>query len=192
LRKSAVLVVASIALAGCASRAPAPPPPLTMAPRAPSQLTQSFVQAAVSSHLFEMQSAELALHVSRDPAVRAYAQSLYNDHSRLLNRTSLLVESAGVSSPSPILQPQHFKLFNQLQTTTRAQFDETFRNVQAMAHLQAIDITQRYAATGDNAVLRGLASETLPVIQTHLAAAQGLKIVPTPRYQARPRPGERG
>ena len=139
-----------------------------------------------------MQSAELALQRSREPAVRAYAQTLLNDHQNLLNRTSMAIELAGVPVPSSLLQPRHFSLFQQLQTIPSAGFDETYRNIQVMVHIQAIDLQQRYAMTGDNAGLRALASETVPVLHAHLASAQRLRMMPLPRYRASPRAGERG
>ncbi len=182
-----------MALSACASRGPAPQPvsPVPAVPQSASPLTQSFLQATASAHLFELQTAEMALQMSRDPGVRAYAQSLHNDHSHLLSRTSAVAESAR-ASPAPMLQPHHFSLLQQLQTAGPTHFDETFRNIQVMAHMQSIDVHQRYTATGDNPAVRAFASEVLPFLHAHLAAAQSLRIVSPPRYRPRPRPGERG
>jgi putative membrane protein len=184
----------AILVGGCTTQS-APRPQLpNPAPvkAAPSAAAISYAQETASAHLFEIQAAEIALARSRDPAVRNYAQSLLKDHRNLLDRASSAIERAGVTVTSPLLQQRHFALSQQLQMVAPAQFDETYRNIQVMTHMQSIELQQRYAATGDNAELRQLANEMLPALHSHVNWAQSLRIAPVPQYRARPRAGERG
>ena len=192
MRSLIIVAAAAIAVGGCAARTPPPEPAAPAAPQPPSQNTQAFFQSAVSNHLFVMQTAELALQRSRNQAVRNYAQALYNDHSQLLNRTSAAVEAARVPNVSPMLQQQHFGLLSQLQSVAPAQFDETFRNAEVMAHMQAVELHQRYLVNGDNPAARNLAAEVLPALQSHLATGQSLIIAAPPRYRGPLHSGERG
>lgn len=194
MKKTILLIALGATLAGCATnRAKPPQQAVTRPPEAPSPSAASlaFLHAAMSSNQFEIESGQLALHYSRDPAVRSFAQNLVSDHHHLSTRIVMAAQSAG-ATPAPMLLPQHSALLAQLQGTPAAQFDEAFRNMQVMVHMQAIDAGQRYAATGDNPTLRSVASEMVPLLQAHLSAAQNLRLTPAPAYRPRPRPGERG
>lgn len=188
-----LLCTVLLGLSGCVARAPAPRAvESASAPQTNSTVDQAYVQAAISGHLFQMQSAELALHRSRNPGVRALAQTIHYEHSQLLTQTSTALQAAGLQPSSPLLQPQHFGLFNQLQSVPSPQFDATFQNMQVMAHMQAVELHQRYSTTGSSSALRHLAMQAMGAENAHLATSQALRIAAPPEYRPRPRPGERG
>ena len=58
---------------------------------------------------------------------------------------------------------------------TGPSFDMTYQQQQIMAHQQAIQLMQNYAASGDVPALQAVASSAIPVMQRHLAAAQALQ-----------------
>lgn len=149
---------------------------------------------AASSDLFEIQSSQLALEMSRDPGIRAFAQMLLNDHSQVRNQMAAAAAGAGMVPPGPAMLPQHSNLLSQLQFVSAGQFDDVYRNMQVMTHLQAIELHQSYAMTGEIDGLRNFASTALPVLQHHLHTARMLTIAP-PAPQQLPRgrrAGERG
>jgi putative membrane protein len=149
-----------------------------------------YMQMAASSDLFEIQSSQLALQMSQNPAVQAMAQMLIADHTRMSNEMRLAAATAGLPLPPPALLPQHAQMLEQLRTSQP--FDLAFRDIQIAAHQQALQLHQNYASGGDHPALRAVAARAVPVVQGHLSHAQTLA-APPPTGEVQPaRSGERG
>jgi putative membrane protein len=153
----------------------------------------AYAQSAASAEQFEIQSSQLALQVSQNPAVRSYAQMLINDHSQLASRLNAAAQSSGIPAAPPVLLPQHSSLLSQLQYAPPADFDSTYRNIQVMALMQSADLHQGYAATGAVQPMRDFAASAVQTVQMHLGQAQALTIdTPRMRVPNSRRVGERG
>lgn len=188
-------VAGAVAAAGCASNEPPPPvvPPIeepVVDPNSPLAAPM-YMQMAASGDLFEIQSSQLALQMSQNAAIRQFAQMLITDHTRLSNTMMATARSAGLTPPPPTLLPHHQQMLDQLRMSG-ANFDATYKNLQIAAHQDALTLHQNYASGGDNAALRTVAAQAVPVIQGHLSHAQMLSLAPPPVYEAPADPGERG
>ena len=199
MRTLAIAIAAGALAAGCV-RQPAPPPappPPAVDPSSPLA-APTYMRLAASGDQFEIQSSQLALQMSTNAAIRNYAQMLVNDHSRMSADLVATAQAAGLVPPTPTLLPQHAQLLQQLHMSPPGAFDESFRNMQVIAHEQALQLHQNYASAGDNAALRAVAARAVPVIQAHMSQAQMMQIAPPPppppppRYRPPARPGERG
>ena len=190
--KRIALVLAATALVGaCAQN---PPPPVVPPVDVTSPLYgPTFLQTATSANLLEIQSSQLALQMSQNPSVRSFAQMIIADHQQLGAQMAAAAQSAGVPPPPPALSPDDQARLSALQAAGPG-FDMAYRDMQVAAHQQAIGLFQNYATSGDNPVLRGTASQALPALQRHLAAAQAIVLTPPPPPPPPlpPRPGERG
>ena len=191
-------IAAAIALGALASACATQPmePVAVVDPNSPLAAPM-YMQMAASSDLFEIQSSQLALQMSSNPAVRSFAQMLVNDHTALSNTMMTTAQSAGLNPPPPALMPQHAQMLQQLQAAG-PNFDMAYRDAQVMAHQEAITLHQNYANGGDVAALRTVAAQAVPIIQGHLNHAQMLQVapppppMPAPVYQPPASPGERG
>jgi putative membrane protein len=197
MRKMGILLAGAIALAACSSNPPAAPPvpvdlnnPL-MAP--------GFMAQAASGDQFEIQSSQLALQMSQNPAVRNFANMLIADHTRLSQAMAAAAASAGLTPPPPALLPPQQAALDQLRATAPGMaFDVAFQQAQIQAHQNALTLMQNYASGGDVPALRAAASSAIPTIQMHLQQAQMLQVAtapPPPPPMAAPPPrraGERG
>jgi putative membrane protein len=152
----------------------------------------NYVETALSGDQFSMQSSQLALQMSQSPEVRSYAQRTINDHAQLSSQLNAAAQSAGIASPQVVMLPQHSTLLSQLHSVRGADFDGMYKNYQVMTQMQALDVHQRYAATGEVPGLRTIASSAVPMVQSHLSQAQSLSIVPPPPVRTYRRSGERG
>jgi len=158
----------------------------------------NFLHVAASSNLWEVQSSRLALQVSADPALRGFAEMIIADHTQLAGIMAAGAKAADIAPPPPeALMPMDQAKIDQLRAMPATSFDAPYRDMQVAAHQQAINLFQTYAAQGDNAILRAMASRALPMLQKHLAAAQALAIAPSaPLPSSPPSPsatrGERG
>jgi putative membrane protein len=195
MRKLAFLIGGAIALASCA-RTPPPPPDLNNALLAPGFLAQ-----AASGDQFEIQSSQLALQMSQNPAVRNFANTMITDHTRLSQAMAAAAASARLQPPAPTLLPAQQAALDQLRGTAAGYaFDSAYQQAQISGHQQALTLFQNYVTSGDLPAIRAAASSAIPTIQSHLAMAQGLQIAmppppPPPPPVAPPptkRAGERG
>ena len=195
MRKMGILLAGAIALAGCSSNAPPAPPAVVVDPNNPL-FSPGYMATAGSSDQFEIQSSQLALQASSNPALRNLANMLIADHTRSTQMVVAAAQSVGITPPPPALLPQHQALLDQLRAAgSGPAFDMAFRDIQIQAHQQALTLHQNYAASGDVPALRTVAGQIVPVVQTHLNALQALSVAPPPPPVAPPpvkRSGERG
>lgn len=195
MRKMGILLAGAIALAACSTN----PPP---APPAPVDLNNplmapGYMSMAGSGDQFEIQSGQLALQISQNPAVRNLANMLIADHTRSTQMVAAAAQSAGITPPPPAILPQHQALLDQERAAGSGYaFDTAFRDIQIQAHQQALTLHQNYAASGDVPALRTAAGQIVPVVQSHLNALQMLSVAPPPPPPMAPPPtkraGERG
>ena len=174
-----LLVAASAAtLAACAS-ASMPMPNRHMAPPMAAGMgmmptrAMDYARMAAASDLYEIQSSQIALQVSQNPEVRGFAQMLINHHTQTTNTLVAASRAAGMTPPPPMLDARKAGMIQQLRATSGAQFDMTYLMQQVPAHQEALALHSTYAERGDVPQLRGAAASAVPIVQQHLAQAQG-------------------
>lgn len=197
MRKLTIVLGGAVLLAACASTPASPPPAVAIDPNNPL-FAPGYIATAGSSDQFEIQSGQLAMQMSQNPAVRNFANMLVADHSRSTQTVVAAAQSAGGSAPPPALMPQHRAMLDQLRAAGGGpNFDMTFKQIQTGAHQEALQLHQNYAASGDVPSLRAVAGRIVPVVQMHLNHVQMLNVAPPPPYAPLPMPapggpGERG
>ena len=196
MRKLAILFGGSALLASCQTPPPPPPPPeaAPMVDLNNPLFAPGFMAQAASGDQFEIQSSQLALQMSVNPAVRNFANLLIADHARMSQALAAAATAGGLTPPAPALLPAQQSTLDQLRTTG-PNFDAAFRGVQIGAHQQALQLMQNYVASGDVPALRNAAQQAIPIIQSHLAQAQMLNVTAAPPPPPPPsvrQPGERG
>jgi putative membrane protein len=159
-------------------------------------MAPGYMAMAGSSDQFEIQSSQLALQVSQNPAVRNMANMLIADHTRSTQMLMAAAQSAGLTPPPPMLMPEEQAMLDQLRAAgSGPAFDMAFQPIQLQAHQKALALHQNYSAQGDVPALRTVAGQIVPVVQMHLQHAQSLNVAPPPPPPAPPpvgRSGERG
>jgi putative membrane protein len=151
---------------------------------------------AGSSDQFEIQSGQLALQMSQNPAVRNFSNMIIADHTRSTQMVMAAAQSAGLNPPPPALLPPQQSMLDQLRAAgSGPSFDMAFQQAQVSAHQQALQLHQNYATQGDVPALRTVAGQIVPIVQMHLQQAQALNVAPPPPPPPMPstrRSGERG
>ncbi len=163
-----ILAVASVSLPAQAQDTPGPSPQALVAvARVPS--TEVFVKTAAAANGFEIASSKLALEKSKNPAIRAFAQHMIADHTRIGEAfvAALGKADAGIT-PAPGLTPDLEKIMADLSAKSGPAFDAAYVAAQTQGHMDAVGLFGGYAKGGSNAVLRAFATETLPTIKMHL------------------------
>jgi putative membrane protein len=195
MRKLGILLGGALALTACSTTPSAPPAPADLSNplMAPGYLAQ-----AGSSDQFEIQSGQLALQASQNPAVQGFANTIIRDHTNSTQMLMAAAQAANIPAPPPAILPPQQAMLDQLRAAgTGPAFDQAFQQIQIQAHQQALALHQNYAQSGDVPQLRATAGQIVPVIQNHLTMAQSLQVMappppPPPPPMAAPAPGRAG
>ncbi|MBV9840175.1 MAG: DUF4142 domain-containing protein [Sphingomonadaceae bacterium] len=140
-----------------------------------SRPTREYLMAAAQSDQFEILSGTTALAQTTDPGLRAFATQMIHDHGETSRQLKDTAAREGLAPPPDALGGDQAQMLNALQSLRGADFDKTYARQQALAHHSALTVQQQYAANGDDAALRQLASTTTGLISGHLAMAEKMK-----------------
>ncbi|MEO5866592.1 MAG: DUF4142 domain-containing protein [Sphingomonas sp.] len=130
---------------------------------------QSFVNTAAASDTFEIASAKLAETKATTAALKTFAAKMVLDHT---DSSVKLKAAAGSMKPDTTLSAKQASDLATLKGASGADFDAAYKTQQLAAHTDALALMQGYAASGDNADLKGFAGKVAPVVKGHLAMLQ--------------------
>jgi putative membrane protein len=171
MMKFNVLALAFVGIATpLAAQTPPPPPPAEARTQA-----AAYVTAAGQSDLFEINSSQVALEKSRNPAVRKYADMLIKHHTKTTAATMAAAKKVGMNPPPPALDSGAATSIAELQSAPPADFDRVYLAQQVPAHQAALDLHESYGSGGDQAALRATAKKAVPIVKQHLAGAQKMQ-----------------
>lgn len=139
--------------------------------------SQRYVQNESSACVYEIQAGRLAIQRAANPALRSFARTMVKEHSRLLLQLEQAARNSGAMTTAGTMLPQHLALLARLQSSGQ-DFDEVYRNIDVMTHLQALNRHRTYLVTGQNADLRNNALIALPLTRNHLNQAQSITLRP--------------
>ena len=167
------LVLSGVAALFLATNAPARAQPATSAPS-----TSQFITAALQTDNFERQAGRLAQTAGRYRNVRSFGGMMVTDHTKTTADLRAAIMAAGLPAPPADvgLSADQEQMLNSLRyLVAMPDFDATYIDQQVKVHQQAQALMQAYSQSGDNAVLRNAATNTLPIVQRHLMVAQEIK-----------------
>ena len=175
MRRAAVVAIA-IALAGCATRQPGPPPGEPARTYAPRPLSRSvspatYVAQAASIDLFVVRASELAQQRSGNPRLRNVASTLLAEHKGLASQLSFAGRRLN-QLPGATLLPEHQAMYDELAAS--GNFDQTYIRQQRAIHGAALSLHTDYARRGSSPTLRPVAANAAAVERNHLALLRGL------------------
>lgn len=133
-----------------------------------------FVAQAGASDLYERTSSELVLQTSKNPKVRAFAQTMIRDHAKSTADVKAAAAKAGVKVAPPTLMKAQTDMVAKLRAASGTARDQAYIAQQRTAHEQALALHKGYAANGTAAPLKAVAAATAPVVQHHLSMLQSM------------------
>lgn len=135
--------------------------------RALSAGDRQFLNQAAQVDRSEVNTAQLALNRSTNPAVRQFAKRMIRDHSmnsQSLDRTAkglgVALSTGGGAGPS------------NLSGLKGSKFDRTYLQDEISDHQKAISAFRNEIRTSTDPQVRDYAKRTLPILQSHLRMAQ--------------------
>ncbi|MDY6948828.1 MAG: DUF4142 domain-containing protein [Pseudomonadota bacterium] len=135
-----------------------------------------FVQKAGASGAAEIDMARLAAEKATNTEVKAFAQKMVTDHTKVNKELIAVAKAKGLDVPTePGLMHKGMQEKFEYQSADH-DFNEDFMQQMVRDHQSAVELFQ--TAADDTTLdpdLRALAKKTLPTLQQHLADAQKLE-----------------
>lgn len=164
----AILMMAALALA-VPHRAVAQSPGTLSGP--------GFVEAVAIAGLFEIQTSKLALERTQEIQIRAFAEMMVEDHTKIAGQLKHAVaEAKGEITLPTTLDAEHEAILQKLRAASGRDFDALYLQIQTTAHQQAVGLFGAFANDGDQTALKAFAAKTLPILQGHLAHVLRLQV----------------
>jgi putative membrane protein len=125
----------------------------------------------------EIMQAQVAVQGAQSDAARSYADMIVRDHTNHLQQVQSVASAAGVAPDTGAardLAAHAMQATQMLQSASGADVDRMFAANMVQDHQMVIGEVQGAIPRAQNAQVRTLLQNTLPVLRTHLRGAQAL------------------
>ena len=150
---------------GCAS--------LVAAAGAKAQTDQDkqFLTTASQANYNEIQFSKLAVDKSSNPTVKAFAQKMITDHTRLGEQMQPFAEKCNVT-PASSLDSEHQQKYDQLKGMSGADFDKEYMTDMTADHKTAVDLFKSEEGSTTVPALKAAVTKGERVVSHHLEMAK--------------------
>ncbi|HUD33315.1 MAG TPA: DUF4142 domain-containing protein [Variovorax sp.] len=172
LASGAIAQTAPAATPSAASPA-APASTAAMAGKA-SRADAGLLRDIAHANLAEIATGKLALEKATDPAVKTFAQTMVDDHTKALGDVTQLAQAKDVKLPT---EPdvKHKAAMAKLKLMSGASFDKSYVKTAGVAdHVATEKLLKKTQSGARDGEVKALADKMLPVVQEHLKHAREL------------------
>jgi putative membrane protein len=136
---------------------------------------QNYVTWAADGDMYEIQSSKIALTKAKSQATKDFAREMIADHMQTTKSlmAALPKTEPKVAKPGKALSELNAAKIAALKSAPADGFDALYMQQQAEAHKTAWALHKGYATDGQDPALRQVATSAVPIIEKHLAHAQG-------------------
>lgn len=138
-----------------------------------SDQDKQFLMMASQSDLTEITLSKLALTKTSNSQVKAYAQKMITDHTKLEMKMKPFADQMGVP-PATSLNAEHQQLLDQLQGLSGADFDKQYMSDMDTTHHATLDAFKTELSTTTDAQLKPTVAKGEKVIAQHTMLADKL------------------
>ena len=146
---------------------------------------KEFVAKAAEGSMAEIQMSQLALKKSKNDEVKAYAQKMVDDHTKLIADMKPFADQMGVKPPTK-LNAKHQDEAARLKVMSGDKFDQEYITAMVADHHKDLGEFKTEQDTTANADLKTTVAQGTTVIQQHtemidkMAQAKGIATPPMP------------
>jgi putative membrane protein len=137
----------------------------------------SFLNDAARGSMAEIEMARLALKNSSDPAIKAFAQRLVNDHTAANRDLMSLAAKKEVTLPAEMNNREKAAV-QKLSALTGAAFNTEFIQQMVKDHEIAVALYRRASVMNTDADVKEFAAKALPDLEAHLQTARSMNKTP--------------
>lgn len=142
-------------------------------PSAHAADAQTLVNRAAVGDMFEVQASRMALHLSREDAVRDFARRTIVAHNEDMVALKRAADAAGLEFPEKVDARRREILDTLMQSGDR--FTPRYLAALAEDNREVLKLLEGYAARGDRPQLRAHAAAAAPQVRAHIAAIEALQ-----------------
>lgn len=134
---------------------------------------QSFVRDAGEGGLAEVELGQLATEKASNPAVKQFGQRMVDDHTKANDELKQIASKEGINLPAS-LSSKDKKTKERLSKLSGADFDRAYMKLMVKDHEKDVSDFRQESSSGHDPVIKRFASQTLPVLQSHLKEAESI------------------
>src|SRR5262245_6213190 len=135
---------------------------------------QQFASHAAMINMAEIELGKVAADKATHAKVKAFANQMVNDHTKVLDELKTIAASKNIGLPT-VLDAKHRTLRDKLAGMSDAAFDRTYIDEMVKGHHDAAAEFRKESASGVDPDLKGWAAKTLPGIESHYQMAQDVQ-----------------
>jgi putative membrane protein len=143
------------------------------AARETNQADRTFVREGAIGGLAEVELGKLAEQQASNRSVKEFAQRMIRDHGAANEKLAAAAKADRIALPDNLDQ-EHQALRTRLGQSRGTQFDQAYLQAQVIDHQKTAQLLQYEVGSGENAELKQLASDLLPVVLDHLRTAKAI------------------
>ena len=145
---------------------------------------EAFVRAAARGGLSEIKLGKLAMDQGSNEAVKAFGTRMVAEHTKAGDDLKEAAKEENNGLPTDLTAKDQ-ATYDRLSKLSGAEFDQAYAQDMVKDHQQDLRDFQREANHGNDDVVRGFASETVPMIQQHLDQAKEMLKAVSPAVSRR-------
>jgi putative membrane protein len=145
---------------------------------------EAFVRAAARGGLSEIKLGKLAMDQGSNEAVKAFGTRMVAEHTKAGDELKEAAKEENIGLPTDLTAKDQ-ATYDRLSKLSGAEFDQAYAQDMVKDHQQDLRDFQREANHGNDDVIRGFASETVPMIQQHLDQAKEMLKAVSPAVSRR-------
>ena len=145
---------------------------------------EAFVRAAARGGLSEVKLGKLAMDQGSNEAVKAFGTRMVAEHTKAGDELKEAAKEENIGLPTDLAAKDQ-ATYDTLSKLNGAEFDQAYAQDMVKDHQQDLRDFQREANHGNDDVIRGFASETVPMIQQHLDQAKEMLKAVSPAVSRR-------
>ncbi|WP_256007442.1 DUF4142 domain-containing protein [Pedobacter deserti] len=126
---------------------------------------KTFINAAATGGLMEVEAGKAALTISKNESVRKFAEMMVRDHTKANAELATIASKLGIQLPTSLPKDKQAHLKG-MQSLNDKKFDEQYMLMMIKDHSATVKLFTEGARLSD-ANVKSFASKTLPVLTAH-------------------------
>lgn len=126
-----------------------------------------FATKAAVGGMAEVELGKLALTKATNAQLKEFAKMMVSDHGKANEELMLIAKKKNITLPAAV-DEDHQKKMNELDKKSGKDFDKAYTEAMVDGHKKTLKLMQDEAKDGKDADIKAFASNTTPIVQTHL------------------------
>lgn len=127
--------------------------------------------AVADMGMLEVEASKLALERATVPAVKTFAQTMVDEHTKANDELKSAAAQKNISLPA-VLSDKSQRKYNDLLEKTGKDFDDAYTDLMVKDHKDAVDKFKKEAEKGEDAELKSWAAGKVATLEHHLEMAK--------------------